>query len=97
MSPENVERVWVLNEAWNAGNWDAVRDVLDPGVVVRPNDDWPERGPFLGLDAVMRWYEQLRDTWDSVNIETVSQTDAHDRVIGVGGLRLLRHDAHADS
>ena len=81
MSQENVEIVRRAYEAWNAGDMDAVREFYDPDVVVRPNKDWPERGPFFGREAVMQWLEQLRDTWDTLVIETISRIDAGDRII----------------
>jgi ketosteroid isomerase-like protein len=62
MSQENVEVVKAAFEAWNAGDWDAVPELFDPNVVIRPSDDWPEAGPFVGVEAVTRWFGQLRET-----------------------------------
>ena len=81
MSEENAKLMQAWREAWNAGDMDAVREFYDPDVVVRPNKDWPERGLFFGREAVMEWFEQLRDTWDTLVIETISQTDAADRMV----------------
>ena len=81
MSEENAKLMQAWREAWNAGDMDAVRQFYDPDVVVRPNEDWPERGPFFGREAVMQWLEQLRDTWDTLVIETISRIDAGDRII----------------
>ena len=36
MSQENVEVVKAAFEAWNAGDMDALRDLCDPDVIVRP-------------------------------------------------------------
>ncbi len=81
ISEQNVELAQAWIEAWNAGDMDAVREFYDPDVVVRPNKDWPEQGPFFGREAVMQWLEQLRDTWDTLVIETISRIDAGDRII----------------
>ena len=81
MSQENVEIVKAALEAWNAGDMDAFRELYDPDAIVRPVKDWPEPGPFVGREAVMGWFEQLRETWDTDALETVSFTDAGDRVI----------------
>jgi ketosteroid isomerase-like protein len=81
MSQENVELARAWNEAMNAGDMDAVRKFYDPDVVARPTKDWPEPGPFFGREAVMQWLEQLRDTWDTLLIETISRIDAGDRII----------------
>ena len=56
-------------EAWNAGDMDVFRDLHDPEVILRTVRDWPEQGPYLGREAVMRFYEQLRDTWDTDTLE----------------------------
>ena len=42
MAQENVELAQAWNEAWNAGHMDAVRELYDPDVVVRPMKDWGE-------------------------------------------------------
>jgi len=81
MSQENVKIVQALFDAWNAGDMDAVRDVCDPEIIVRGPQDWPEPGPILGQDAVMRAFEQLRDTFDSDWQELTSDVvHAGDRV-----------------
>ena len=66
MSQENVEIVRAGFAAWNAGDMDAVRDLLQPGrrSCAAP-EGWPEPGPFVGREAVMRELEQLRETWDA--------------------------------
>ena len=81
MSQENVEVVRRAYEAWNAGDMDAVRERLDPGIIWRPVEGWPEPGPFEGREAVMRWLEQMRETWDTDDLELISDfIDAADRV-----------------
>ena len=81
MSQENVEIVRAFFEAWNAGDMDAFRELYDPDVIVRTVEDWPEPGPYVGREAVMRFFEQLRDTWDADAMEPISDfIDAGDRV-----------------
>jgi ketosteroid isomerase-like protein len=82
MSRENVEVVRAGVEAWNAGDMDAVREMHDPDVIVRTVEDWPEPGPYVGREAVMRSFEQLRDTWNANTMEATSDfIDAADRVV----------------
>ena len=50
----------------------SVSRVYDPDVIVRVLDDWPEPGPFVGRDAVMRQFEQLRSAWDADALEPIS-------------------------
>ena len=82
MSQENVEIVRAAFEAWNAGDMDALRELYDPDVIVRTPEGWPEPGPFVGREAVMRQFEQLRETWDADTLEPISDfIDAGDRVV----------------
>jgi ketosteroid isomerase-like protein len=82
MSQENIEVVRVSFAAWNAGDMDVLRDLHDPDVIVRAPKDWPEPGPFVGREAVMRQFEQMRETWDADAVEFLSDfVDAGDRVL----------------
>ena len=82
MSQENVEIVRAFFEAWNAGDMDTLREMQDPDVIQRPPKGWPEPGPFVGREASMRQFEQLRDTWDSDTVEFISPfIDIADHVV----------------
>jgi ketosteroid isomerase-like protein len=82
MSQENVELVQAQFEAWNQRDMDAWRNFLAPDVIWRPTEDWPEPGPFVGREAVMRHGERLRETWDPDAIETISAySHGADRVV----------------
>ena len=88
MSQENVEIVRAGFEAWNAGDLDAVRDLFHPDVVLRSPEGWPEPGPFVGREAVLRGFGQLREAWDTVSHEPVSAfIDIGDRVVVRSTLR----------
>jgi hypothetical protein len=90
MSQENVEIVRRGVEAWNAGDMDAFRELHDPEVIVQTVENWPEPGPYVGREAVMRSLEQLRDTWNANTMEVTSDfTDAGDRVV----VRFIWHGA----
>ena len=83
MSQENVELVRRRNfEAWNVGDMDALRETYDPDVIVRVVENWPEPGPFVGREAVMRQWEQQREAFDTDAAERFSDfIDAGDRVL----------------
>jgi ketosteroid isomerase-like protein len=82
MSQENVEIIRAAYDAWNAGDTDAVRDFHHPNVIARYGAAWPEPGPFVGRDAVVRQIEELRQTWDASQADaTTDFIDAGDRVI----------------
>ena len=82
MSQENVEIARAAFMAWNAGDMEALRELYDLDVFMRPPEGWPESGPFVGREAVMRQWEQQRDTWDADELVPVSDfIDAADRVV----------------
>jgi ketosteroid isomerase-like protein len=82
MSRENVELVRRAYEAWNAGDMDAWSELLAPNVTWRVMPDWPEQGPFIGRDAVLRQVRQLRESWDSDAVVPVGDViDAGDEVV----------------
>jgi ketosteroid isomerase-like protein len=82
MSQENVEVVQAFFDTWNAGDMDAVRELHDPDVIFRTVEDWPEPGPYVGREAVMRFMEQLREAWDADKVEAIgNMVDTADRVV----------------
>ena len=89
MSQENVEIARSFYVAFNAGDMEAVRETLDPDVVIgRELEGWPETGPFVGRDAVMRQWERTREPFgDTFTLESVSIIDAGDRVVA----RMIAH------
>jgi ketosteroid isomerase-like protein len=82
VSQENVEVVRAGFEAWNAGDMHALRELYDPDVIMRAVEGWPEPGPYVGREAVMRQFEQMRDTWDSDTVEFITPfIDIADHVV----------------
>jgi ketosteroid isomerase-like protein len=82
MSKDNIEVVRAGFEAWNAADMKALRELYDPDLAWRGPEGWPEPGPFVGLETVMRQFEQLRETWDGDVLEPIGDfIDAADRVI----------------
>ena len=81
MSQENVEVVKATFDAWNAGDMDRLSDLADPNIVLHMVPDWPEPGPYVGREAIMRQWEQMRATFDADAIELISDfIDSGDRV-----------------
>jgi ketosteroid isomerase-like protein len=75
MSQENAKVVRAIWDAWNAGDMDAVRALYDPAVISRPPEDWPEPGPWVGVEVLMRQWEQQRDTWDADELILVDHSN----------------------
>ena len=72
MSQENVEVVRAAWEAWNAGDMDAFCETYDPKVILQTVEDWPEPGPYVGREAVMRLFKQVRETWEFDTAEPIA-------------------------
>jgi hypothetical protein len=41
---------------------DAAREMYDPDAVLTMAEGWPEPGPFVGRDAVLRQFQEMYDT-----------------------------------
>ena len=81
MSQENVEIVRAAYEAY-AGDVDALREYFDRDIIMRMPEGWPEPGPYVGREAVLRQLEQQRETWDADAFELISDfIGAADRVV----------------
>ena len=82
MSRGNVEVVRRGLEAWNAGDMATLRETYDPAVVMYHLEGWPEPGPSIGREAVMRQWEKQREIWDIDTVEPVSDfIEAGNRVV----------------
>jgi ketosteroid isomerase-like protein len=82
MSQANLDVVEAGYAAWNARDMKAFRELHAPdAIIVRGLEGWPEAGPFVGREAVMRLFESLRETWDGDTIEPISLVDVGDRVV----------------
>jgi uncharacterized protein len=82
MSQENVEIVKRSFEAWNAGDMDAWSSFLAPDVIWRLPQDWPESGPFIGREEVLRQVRHQRETWDADTADPVGDfAEAADCVV----------------
>ena len=81
MSQENVEIVRAAYAAWNSGDVDDLRELLHPDAIMRMPEGWPEPGPFVGREAVMRLFEQWRETFDTYVTELIDIIEAADRVV----------------
>ena len=60
---------------------DAFRELQDPDVIARAPEGWPEPGPFVGRESLMRQFKQMRETWDADAFEVISLIDVADRVV----------------
>ena len=82
MSQENVEIVRGAYETWNAGDMHAFSEMYDVNAILRSPEGWPEPGPFVGREAIMRQWERVREAWNAGVLEPIGDfIDAADRVV----------------
>ena len=85
MSQENVEIVRASAAAYIRGDLDATLKDFDPYVVIRPDANWPENRPILGVDAARSFVEDLMATFGTGETGVESPIDdlidAGDRVV----------------
>ena len=82
MSQENVEIARAAIEAWSAGDMEALRALYHPDIIVRTVEGWPEPGPYVGRDAVIREWKRQREAFDANALEIVGDyIDVGDRVV----------------
>ena len=58
MSQENVEVLRAFFAAWNAGDMGALRELHDPSAIMHAPAGWPEPGPEICRDAIMRQFDE---------------------------------------
>ena len=81
MSEENVEIARRAIGAWNAGDMDALHALYGPDAVYVTPPDWIG-GPWVGRDAVIEQFRELRDVWpDDSSFGDPEFWDGGDRVV----------------
>ena len=94
---ENVEVVRALFEAWNLEDMGRLRALFDPAVIVRAPEGWPEPGPFIGAEAVMRQWSRMREAFEADSLRLTDDLLASgDRVLARLSWRATGHGPETD-
>src|SRR5688500_10799089 len=72
MSQENVDVVLEATRRFEAGDWAGYREIAHPDLRITAPEGWPERGPFVGQDAVIGQYERVSADWAEQRITKVN-------------------------
>jgi ketosteroid isomerase-like protein len=82
MSEENVELVLESIRRFRREGLDEWAELWHQDTRLTPPKDWPEPGPFLGLDAVRAQFERWLEIFSAVRFEDVDVVaDAGDWVV----------------
>ena len=66
------------NDAWNAGDWEALRALYHPDAVMSGPPEWPENAERVGWDEIRKQYERLRDPW-AFDSTVISELEVRER------------------
>ena len=87
MSREDHEVITRMYRAWNSGDVDALRDVFDAEVEVRPAlSTFLASTVYCGHDGVAAWYAEVYEPWAEMTAEPQRFVDAGERTVVVVGL-----------
>jgi ketosteroid isomerase-like protein len=97
MSDADVELITRMYRAWNSGDMEALIDVFDAEVEVRP-----ALGAFLastvyrGHEGVAAWYQETYEPWAELHAEPKRFIDVGERTVVVAALRARVPGGHVD-
>jgi ketosteroid isomerase-like protein len=81
VSRENVEIVRAGFEAWSAGDFERMMELVDPEIVTRRVQPMPDAGTWHGADGMLEATSEWVASFDDFAMEPGELTDAGDHVI----------------
>jgi hypothetical protein len=63
MSRENVEILQRAVDGYNRGDWGLIASLIGADARMTPLENWPEPGPFVGRDEIVREFQRLRENF----------------------------------
>jgi ketosteroid isomerase-like protein len=93
----NAELITRMLECWNAGDVDALLEVFDPDVEVRPAlSTFLASMVYRGHAGVRRWYAETNEPWAELQAEPERFVDAGARTVVVIALHARVPGGHVD-
>jgi ketosteroid isomerase-like protein len=87
MPQQDHEIITRMYQAWNSGDMDALADVFDAEVEVRPAlSTFLAATVYRGHDGVAAWYAETYEPWAEMTAEPQRFIDAGERTVVVVGL-----------
>src|SRR5438094_10196285 len=88
MSQANYEIIARMYSAWNSGDMDALADMFDAEVEVRPAlSTFLASTVYRGHEGVAAWYYETFEPWAELRAEPERFVDAGERTVVIVGLR----------
>ena len=88
MSQENVEIAWESFRRFNPNDMDDWAALWHAESCATAAEGWPEQGPFVGRDAIVRQFERIYADWSEYQFEEIEVVaDSDDWVVATWTLR----------
>jgi hypothetical protein len=87
VTPDAVELARRSVERWNADDLQAIFADWDPGIIVRPDSNFPDVAELVGEPAARRFWEDQRAFMGIGHAEILEEQDLGDRCL----LRIRQH------
>ena len=88
MSQENVEIAWESFRRFDPDDMKEWAALWHPESRATAAEGWPEQGPFVGRDAVVRQFERIYADWSEYQFEEIEvAADSEDWVVATWSLR----------
>jgi uncharacterized protein len=96
MSEEGLEIVRGVYARWGAGDL-RTDDVFDPHVVFVLRPEFPEPGPYLGIEGIARYTRALLAAWSRFSISAEGLVPAGDSVVAAVVQRAVGTESDAET
>ena len=78
----HVETPHAIARAFEHGEIEGVAELYHPDAVVRPPDDWPERGPYHGRREVVEQFERMTEKIEATERKALAAAELQEEFAG---------------
>jgi ketosteroid isomerase-like protein len=64
-------------DAYDRGDWDVLGSLIAADAQMTPFENWPEPGPFIGRDEMVRELQRLRENFEGRSKLTLEEATEH--------------------
>jgi ketosteroid isomerase-like protein len=82
-SRSNIELVYAALAAYQRGDQDELRRLMDPEIEVHGESGLINAGTYHGFDGFMEWIGQWEEAWDPVTYELLDPIEVGDSLVVV--------------
>jgi ketosteroid isomerase-like protein len=83
MAESNVERLRRGYEALSRGDYEAVRELIDPKIVLRDRPEVPDARSYLGYEGMLTTLRDTSDSFEDFRLDPLEFFENGDRIVAV--------------